>query len=153
MRITMTLLMLLVLFLPNASAQASTQWNLPEGAVARLGKGYLRQVQYSPAGARLAVLSSIGICWLYDATTYREVTLLAGRTDTVLSVAFSPDGKVLASGGKDRTVRLWDAKKGKLKRTLTEHTGVVLSVGFSPDGRILASGSDDGTVLLWKITD
>ena len=78
MRITMTLLMLLVLFLPACGKQPSgqqfTQMNLPEGAAARLGKGRVKEILYSPDGARLAVLSSIGICWLYDATTYREVT-------------------------------------------------------------------------------
>ena len=60
MKITVTLLMFLVLLLPNAFVQESTQLNLPEGAVARLGKGLIEAIQYSPDGARLAVVSSIG---------------------------------------------------------------------------------------------
>ena len=138
----------------KARAQHYTQWRLPEGAKARLGKGSITgDIVYSPDGTRLAVASSIGI-WLYDAQTYQEVALLTGHTADVMSVAFSPDGKTLASGADwpDNTVRLWDAVTGQHKRTLTGHTHFVNSVAFSPDGKTLASGSRDGTVLLWEMT-
>ena len=77
MKITVTLLMFLALLLPDALAEDYTQMNLPKGAVARLGKGSIQEIQYSPDGTRLAVASSIGI-WFYDTATYREVTLLTG---------------------------------------------------------------------------
>ena len=152
MKTTMTLLMLLVLFLPNTYPQDYTQMNLPEGAVARLGKGSVREVLYSPDGTRLVVFSSIGT-WLYDTTTYRAVALLAGHTDWIHSVAFSPDDATLASGSGDSTVRLWDTETGELKQTLTGHLSLVTSVVFSPDGTTLASGSGDRTVLLWQRTE
>jgi WD40 repeat protein len=44
---------------------------------------------------------------LWDATDGSEITTLTGHTDTVTSVAFSPNGKTLATGGSDGTVRVW----------------------------------------------
>ena len=139
MKTTVTLLILLTVVSLNTFAQDYTQWGLPDGATARLGKGWINEIAYSPDGTRLAVASSIGI-WLYDTATGQEVALLTGHEWAVRSVAFSPDGRTLASGSWDSTIRLWDVVTGAHQRTLTGHTGSVRSVAFSPDGRTLASG-------------
>ena len=151
---SIALLLAGVLFVQASHAQDYTRFSLPEGALARLGKGSIgsgdRALAWSPDGTRLAVASSIGI-WLYDAATGDEVALLTGHTDWVYSVSFSPDGQTLASGSWDRTVRLWEVASGQEKATLQGHTNWVTSVSFSPDGQTLASGSRDETVRLWEV--
>ena len=142
-------------FLPGALAQEYTRWNLPAGAILRLGKGITYDLEYSPDGTRLAVATSIGI-WLYDAHTATEIALLAGHMAGERSVAFSPDSKTLASGsmynthdGNVRsTIRLWDVYTGKLKQSLDGHIIDTNAVAFSPDGNTLASGGF-GEIRLW----
>jgi WD40 repeat protein len=76
--------------------------------------------------------------------------VLAGHTDTVSMVRWSPDGQRIASASNDGTLRLWDAGTGAEVAILNGHTHRVRSVDWSPDGRRLASASEDGTVRVWS---
>ena len=84
-----------------------TQIALPEGALARLGKGQAEEIAFSPDGNLLAVAGSIGV-WLYDVRTYKEISLPTGYMEDAICLAFSPDGNLLATGSKDGTILLFD---------------------------------------------
>ena len=148
--IFLTLLLVSMFCLPSTFAQDYTTWNLPEGAKARLGKGTIEDIQFSPDNKLLAVAGSIGV-WVYDVDTDEELALLTGHTSFVTSIAFSPNGELLASGSWDTTIRLWNVSSFTLNKTLTGHTSGVMSVAFSSDGKTLASGSVDKTVRLWNV--
>ena len=130
---------LLMLFPFNSFAADTTRMNLPEGAIARLGKGTIREIAYSPNGKHLAVAGSVGI-WIYDMTTYQVRALLADFIGTVNSVAFSPNGGTIVGGSDDGNIVLWDVGTGK-KRKKFKDAAWVLSVTYSPDGKTIATGS------------
>ncbi|KAI8815386.1 quinon protein alcohol dehydrogenase-like superfamily [Cladochytrium replicatum] len=74
---------------------------------------------------------------------------LAGHTEAILSVSFSPDGAQLASGSGDTTVRIWDLNTETPQHTLKGHTHWVQIVAWSPNCKFLVSGSMDDTIRLW----
>ena len=96
--ILMFLIVSIFLYVSSTTAENEpyTQWGLPEGAKARLGKGGINDITCSEDGALLAVASQIGI-WIYDFQTGEELALLTEHTGHINSISFSPDGGTLAT--------------------------------------------------------
>ena len=74
---------------------------------------------------------------------------MAGHTEAVLCVAFSPDSMSLATGSGDCTVRLWDLTTELPFKELKGHGHWVLSLAWSPEGDRLASAGMDKNIIVW----
>ena len=133
------------------AAPAYARWSLPEGATARLGKGYINALQFTPDGNRFVVATSIGI-WVYDAHTGEEIALYTGHSRPVTALAFSPDGVVLASGDDSGEVRLWRAGTGELLSVLQPDRAdnKVMALVFTEDGTKLI-GAGLGEIQVWEL--
>ncbi|MHA1529998.1 MAG: nSTAND1 domain-containing NTPase, partial [Alphaproteobacteria bacterium] len=91
---------------------------------------------------------------LYDAiSAHREIAVLRGHENSVLHVAFSPNGGRLVSASSDATARVWDAETGSELAVLRGHEAAVRTAAFSPDGRRIVTASVDKTARLWNAQD
>lgn len=94
------------------------QWALPEseGVMARLGKGRVEGLNFSPDRKRLAVASGVGL-WLINMDDLTPAALWTGKAVYAGAVAFSPSGERLATGGVG-AVHIWEAETGGLAESL-----------------------------------
>src|SRR5262249_57267662 len=78
---------------------------------------------------------------LWDLMTGREARTFSGHRNSVMSVAFSPDGELLAAGCLGRVVIVWKRATGAVVKRLGYESIISNSVPFSPPGEWLAPGS------------
>lgn len=116
---------------------------------ARLGKGSMTDIKFAHDGTRLVVSGHTGI-WVYDAHTGDELLQLIETSNTVQTVAFSPDSSKIASGGLGPDIRLWELDTGDHLTIPNSQTHGFTAFDFSPDGSMLASGGKKGTLKLWE---
>ena len=127
-------------------------WELPEGAIARLGQGSIMgNITLSPDGKYLAVASSIGVWW-YDIFTMTPITLCDTERGFISAISFSPNGQWLATGDGDGLVKVWDVQRGvciaQMERDEEERRYHSVShLVFSPDSQRLAVSSTRDYVL------
>ncbi|KAI0342500.1 WD40 repeat-like protein [Trametopsis cervina] len=107
-------------------------------------------IAVSPDGCTIASAQG-NRAHLWDAATGERIgEPLAGHSDRVRAITFSPNGRRLVSGSKDCTIKLWNTATGQpVGQPIQGHTGGVNSISCSPDGKSIVSGSDDKTVRIW----
>ena len=144
-------LIIIVAILPNVSAQDNTQVGLPEGAIARLGKGGINVMRFSPDGTHLAVGTDVAL-WLYDVPDAKETALFTEHTGQVNALAFSHEENKLASGGfNSPIIQIWDIEtKSKLSSlTLTRRSNSLDALTFYGRTLISIDGRDD--ISYWQV--
>lgn len=111
-----------------------TRWGLPEDAKMRLGKGSINEIKFSPDGIQFAVATEIGV-WLYDAKTGSVISLLKGKTQDILGVAFTENGNTVIGANSRGEVLNWNVNDTELLSSIKNVKPTFLtSAVFSADG-------------------
>jgi WD40 repeat protein len=89
---------------------------------------------------------------------FRLRHIVTGHIDTVMDVAWSPNGSKFATTGKDGTLRIWDTETRTELANISAHlafaTGFTLGtpeLAWSPDGSRIATAGLDKTAKVWDV--
>ena len=134
-----------------------TTWALPDGAIARLGKGSQgyqgdSEIALSPDGTYFTVGTRMGLWW-YDVSTMSPIALWETERGNIHAVDISPDGKWIALANWDGIIKIRDIQSGEyitqIKRT-EKHT-TYKRITFSPDSCWIAIAYQEGIVEVLNV--
>ncbi len=108
----------------------------------------------SGIGSRSGHLAILGFGRLHgDFMSLSDVSIQLSdpehHSDTILGLAYAPDGRALASCSADKMIKVIDANSFQTTRIFEGHTHHVLGVAWHNDGVSLATTSSDGTCKVW----
>jgi WD40 repeat protein len=111
----------------------------------------------SPDGKLAATANRDANVGIWSLKDFKQVAVLKGHPEWLISAAFSPDGRMLvstsASFDPKGNVKLWNADDWTERAALEGHRGQVHCATFSPDGKTVATAGSDLTVRLWNAAD
>ncbi|MBN3290963.1 PWP2 protein, partial [Polypterus senegalus] len=89
------------------------------------------------------------LVWEWQSESY--IMKQQGHFNSMVALAYSPDGQYIATGGDDGKVKVWNTNSGFCFVTFTEHTSSVSAVTFNYTGFVILSASLDGTVRAFDL--
>jgi WD40 repeat protein len=110
-------------------------------------------LRFSPDGSTIAVSGNREVL-LHKADGSAILQRFQGKSERLLSLAFSKDGKLLIAGGGTPAqfgeVQIWDAHTAKLLHSATLTNDTVFGASLAPDSSRVAVGCADNTVHVFE---
>ncbi|MCY3742947.1 MAG: WD40 repeat domain-containing protein [Candidatus Poribacteria bacterium] len=127
-----------------------TTWALPEGAIARFGKGEVNHgnVKVSPDSTYFAVGTGMGLWW-YDVPSMSPVSLWETNRGMVNSIDFSDDGKwiIITSDG---IIKILDVQSRECVTQIEGHNADA-RLACSSNGKWIAIAASNGVVKVLDV--
>ena len=135
----------------NVEGEDVTTWALPEGAIARLGRGKGGDMAFSPDRKYFAVGTSVGL-WLYELPTLSPIALWDTERGMTEHVGFSPDSQRIVTCTFGEAVKVWEIQSGVCVTQIEKPDKRQISYpAFSQDGQHIVTISDerDSRIYIW----
>ena len=126
-----------------------TAWQLPDGAIARLGRDVIRDITISSEKRIFAVATHIGT-WIYELDTKQPVALLDTERGMVNKVTLSDDGQWIATHNWDGIIIVREMMTQQCVAKIQGWYRNTSRVAFSSDNQYIAtSGNGFGDIYVW----
>ena len=103
-------------------------------------------------GARvLTLVTADSAARVWNSANGALLAILEGHTDSVLSAAFTADGRRVVTASQDGTARIWDLRPDLSLDSISTGTSTNKLVATSPDGQRIVSVSSDGEAVVWTL--
>ena len=131
-----------------------SSWGLPDDALYRFGRGYIKCMAASPDRKYLVFGTPIGLWW-YDVKTLTPITLWNNDCLQITALDFSSTDEWLATGHENGNVKIWDVQQAKCIKQLQRKSHFlqqrIKQLTFSSDCKYLAAnGINDYVVDIWN---
>ncbi|MDP8980223.1 MAG: WD40 repeat domain-containing protein [Acidobacteriota bacterium] len=136
-------------------AKDDTPYVMADKPIVYLLPPVINALAFSPDGKTLAVSGNHEV-FLHSLDGSGAVRRLPGKSERILSLAYSKDGSLLvAAGGTPAQfgeVQIWDAKTGKLVRSVVLTGDTVFGASLTPDASKVTVGCADNTVRILDVS-
>ena len=90
---------------------------------------------------------------LWDVASGQPIRAFPVRSNSVRSIALSPDGTMALADSDDGLTHVWDTATGEELSAFEERTHEHRCLSFNRDGSLLAIGNDDLFVRIYRVSD
>ncbi len=128
-------------------------WRTSDGSLVKEIKdndGVINSLDFSPDGKVLAASTNSPKVRLWSLVDDSEASIETGA-ETVLKVAFDPDGEGLWVAAVDGSLKKWKISDGSLVATYLSSGPFVSSLALTPDGQWLAAGGEGSQIYMWQL--
>lgn len=116
----------------------------------KLSSKSIRVMALAPTKRQLALgLSDHSIKILDLANDFQPVANLAGHTNSVFALSYSPDEQNLVSGARDAHLKFWESENYTHTENIVAHMYAINFLSFKEDGKYLVTCSMDKSIKVW----
>ncbi len=116
----------------------------------KLSEKSIRCIAINPLHGTYAVGCSDFSIQIFSFSGNQLLHRLEAHSNSVFSLAYSPDGKYLISGSRDAALKIWETENYQLHQSIPAHLFAVNNILFSENGQYFATASMDKTIKLWN---